>query len=364
MEEYLNSARKYRPNTFDKIVCQDNIVKILREQVINNNLHNSYLFCGSRGTGKTTTARVLANAINCKNSINNNGNPCLNCDFCNKSNHLGIFELDAASNNSVDDIRNIISQIRFSPIFNKYSVFIIDEVHMLSQSAFNSFLKTLEEPPRNTVFILATTEYYKVPATIISRCQTFHFNTISNNIIIAEIKKILDDKNIKYEDDALLVIADKADGSLRDALSILDSIICYDSKIVTYENVKKILNILDEDLYFTILQYMINNDTKNVLIEYDKILKEGFSEYNFFDGLLEFFFNLYLSNKNETLCLINKSEKIKFKLYSYSKNIKIESLESVIKLINRSFVNYKFSSNKKLFIDVLLIEITNLLLKI
>ena len=311
MEEYLNSARKYRPNTFDKIVGQDNIVKILRSQVISNNLHNSYLFCGSRGTGKTTTARVLAKAINCENSSNNNGNPCFKCEFCNKSNNLGIFELDAASNNSVEDIRNIISQIRFTPIFNKYSVFIIDEVHMLSQAAFNSFLKTLEEPPRNTLFILATTEYYKVPATIVSRCQTFHFNNIDNNVIIEELKLILDDKNIKYDEQSLETIADKACGSLRDALSILDSVICYDNTFLSFDIVKKVLNILDDEIFFKIFDFMINKDIPNVLKEYNNIISNGFSEYDFFEGLIQFFLNIYLSKKNETFCLINKSEEIK-----------------------------------------------------
>ena len=361
MGEYLNSARKYRPNNFDKIVGQDNIVKILRSQVISNSLHNSYLFCGSRGTGKTTTARVLAKAINCKNSNKNNGNPCLNCEFCNKSNNLGIFELDAASNNSVEDIRNIISQIRFTPIFNKYSVFIIDEVHMLSQAAFNSFLKTLEEPPKNTLFILATTEYYKVPATIVSRCQTFHFNNIDNNIIIDELKLILNDKNINFDEQSLEVIADKANGSLRDALSILDSVICYDNKNLSFEIVKKVLNILDDEVYFKIFDFMLNGDISNVLSEYNNIIINGFSEYDFFDGLIQFFLNLYLSKKNETCQLINKSDDSKKEFKKKSTDINIENLEKIIKLINKYSINYKIAINQKLFMDVMLIEICELL---
>jgi len=361
MEKYLNSARKYRPNTFDKIVGQDNIVKILRSQVISNNLHNSYLFCGSRGTGKTTTARVLARAINCKNSCNNNGNPCLNCESCNKTDHLGIFELDAASNNSVEDIRNIISQIRFTPIFNKYSVFIIDEVHMLSQAAFNSFLKTLEEPPRNTLFILATTEYYKVPATIVSRCQTFHFNNIDDGVIIDELKKILKDKNIVFDEESLDVIANKADGSLRDALSILDSVICYDREKLSFETVKKVLNILDDDIYFKIFDFMVKKNISNVLLEYNNIISKGFSEYNFFEGLQDFFLNLYLSKNISTRELIKKSEKIKKEFEIKSRDIKGEIFEKIIKIINKYSINYKIAINQKLFIDVILIEICEIL---
>ena len=363
MEEYLNSARKYRPNTFDKIVGQDNIVKILRSQVISNNLHNSYLFCGSRGTGKTTTARILAKAINCENSSKNNGNPCLNCEFCNKANKLGIFELDAASNNSVEDIRNIISQIRFTPIFNKYSVFIIDEVHMLSQAAFNSFLKTLEEPPKNTLFILATTEYYKVPATIVSRCQTFHFNNIDNGIIVNELKLILNNKNINFDEESLEIIANKAEGSLRDALSILDSVICYDNKKLSVEIVKKVLNILDDEVFFKILDFMINKDIQNVLLEYKNIILNGFSEYNFFEGLIEFFLNLYLSKNNGTFRLINKPDENKKQFKKKSTDINIENLEKTLKLINKYSINYKFVINQTLFLDVLLIEIYELLTK-
>jgi len=362
MGEYLNSARRYRPNNFDKIVGQDNIVKILRSQVISNNLHNSYLFCGSRGTGKTTTARVLAKAINCENSSKNNGNPCFNCDFCNKSNHLGIFELDAASNNSVEDIRNIISQIRFTPIFNKYSVFIIDEVHMLSQAAFNSFLKTLEEPPRNTLFILATTEYYKVPATIVSRCQTFHFNNIDDSVIINELKLILKDKNINFDEQSLEVIADKANGSLRDALSILDSVICYDNSNLSFEIVKKVLNILDDEVYFKIFDFMLKKDNANVLLEYSKVINNGFSEYDFFEGLIQFFLNLYLSKNNSTFCLIKKYDEKKNMFKKKSNDINIENLEKIIKLINKCSINYKNVINQKLFIDVMLLEICDFLI--
>ena len=354
----LNSARKYRPDTFDKIVGQENIILTLKNQIKNESIANSYLFYGPRGTGKTTTARVFAKAINCENAINNDSNPCNQCKYCVDS-RMNIFEMDAASNNSVDDVRNIIERIKFTPIFAKWNIFIIDEVHMLSQSAFNSFLKTLEEPPKNTLFILITTEISKIPGTILSRCQIYNFRLIDDNIIIKELGKVLNDKNIKYDLDSLSIIAEKAEGGLRDALSILDSITSYSGSEINCDIVKKVLNVLDDDIYFKILEDMINGTKDKVLVDYNEILHLGFSEYSFIEGLLSFFLNLYLSKNTESSKLITKSTSLINKFVKTSKNIEITNIEKIIKLINNSSLLYKNAINKKLFTSFLLLNITD-----
>lgn len=354
----LNSARKYRPDTFDKIVGQENIIATLKNQIKNNSIANSYLFYGPRGTGKTTTARVFAKAINCENSVNNDSNPCNQCKYCIDS-RMNIFEIDAASNNSVDDIRNIIERIKFTPIFAKWNIFIIDEVHMLSQSAFNSFLKTLEEPPKNTLFILVTTEINKIPGTILSRCQLYNFRLIDDNIIVKELEKILRDKNIKYDIETLSIIATKAEGGLRDALSILDSITSYSGNEINCDIVKKVLNILDDDIYFKILEHMMSNAKDKVLVDYNEILHLGFSEYSFIEGLLSFFLNLYLAKNTESSKLITKSSVLINKFVETSRNIEIANIEKIIKLINNSSLLYKNAINKRLFTSILLINITD-----
>lgn len=356
----LNSARKYRPNTFDKIVGQKNIISTLKNQIKNKTIANSYLFYGPRGTGKTTTARVFAKAINCANSLNNGLNPCNTCKYCLDFN-MNVFELDAASNNSVDDIRAIIERIKFTPIFANWNIFIIDEVHMLSQSAFNSFLKTLEEPPRNTLFILITTEVNKIPSTIISRCQLYNFRLIDNDVVVSELEKVLIDKKIRYDKESLSIIAEKSEGGLRDALSILDSVISYSDGEINRNIVKTVLNVLDDDTYFNILGHMLGGLKSKVIMDYDEVIHLGFSEYSFIEGLLSFFLNLYLSKNNESARLICKSSQLINKFVESSKNIENYKIEKIIKLVNDSSLFYKNSLNKKLFFCVLLINITDIL---
>ena len=354
----LNSARKYRPIIFDDIVGQENIVLTLKNQIKSGSIANSYLFYGPRGTGKTTTARVFAKAINCENSINNFYNPCNSCRFCIDSN-INIFELDAASNNSVDDIRAIIDRIKFTPIFAKWNIFIIDEVHMLSQSAFNSFLKTLEEPPKNTLFILITTEMNKIPGTIISRCQLYNFRLIDDKIIVSELEKVLLDKKLKYDIESLSIIAEKSEGGLRDALSILDSVISYSQNEINPDVVKKILNILDDDIYFNMFRHMIDGAKDMVLVDYNNVLMSGFSEYSFVEGLLSFFLNIYLSKSSESVKLICKPPKLINKFVETSKMVENFKVEEIIKIINNASLSYKNSINKRLFISVLLINIVD-----
>ena len=357
MIEYFNSARKYRPKVFDDIVGQDNIVKVLKDQVLKGRIANAYLFCGACGIGKTTMARVFAKAINCVNSCTNYGNPCLKCSFCLDDN-FSVFELDAASNNSVEDIRRIIDQIRFPSFNNKFNIFIIDEVHMLSQAAFNSFLKTLEEPPEKVVFILATTEFNKVPATIVSRCQTFIFKPIQADVIVEELKKILVDKGIKFEDNALKIVAEKAKGGMRNALSILDALISFNKDFISVDVVKKCLNILDEEVFFEICLLILQKKKKDLILKYREIIEEGFEGFYFLDGLLSFFFNVFFAIDNVTVGFI-ESCKVKEYCEIARKFENPEVVENIIKLINERSLYYKESINKNFYIDILLLDIVN-----
>lgn len=354
----LNSFREYRPKIFDEILGQDNIISVLKNQIIYNTYSNAYLFCGERGTGKTTTARVFAKAINCENI--ENYNPCNKCENCIKSMN-NLFEIDAASNNSVEDIRGIIDKIKFAPIFSKFNIFIIDEVHMLSQAAFNALLKTLEEPPKYVIFILITTELNKVPSTIISRCQLYNFRLIDNNDIIKELKRILDNKNIKYDIDSLYTIADKAEGGMRNALSILDSIICFSGTEISNKVVSEILNILDDDIFFDLFNLIKSNRQDLVLLKYNEIYKSGFSNYSFIDSLLNFTLNIYLSKNKSTLGLINKNTSKIEKFENLSKDIDIDVLNKIIRLINKASLEYKLAMNKTMYINILLLNITELI---
>lgn len=354
----LNSFREYRPKKFDEILGQDNIISILKNQIIKNTYSNAYLFCGERGTGKTTTARIFAKAINCENK--DEYNPCNKCTSCtNAVNNL--FEIDAASNNSVEDVRDIIEKIKFTPIFNKFNIFIIDEVHMLSQAAFNALLKTLEEPPSYVIFILITTELNKVPSTIISRCQIYNFKLIDNDNIINGLKKVLNNKNIKYNTDSLYTIAEKAEGGMRNALSILDSVICFANEEINNKIVEEVLNILDDDVFFNLFSLMKSNKQDLVLLKYNEIYTSGFSDYSFISNLLSFTLNLYLSKNKNTLGLINKTtEKIE-KFEKLSTDINIETLNDLIRLINKASLEYKSAINKKLYINILLLDMTKII---
>lgn len=363
MEGYLVSYRKYRPSTFEEVIGQDDIVYFLKNQVINNKIGNAYLFYGQHGTGKTSTARIFANIINCENSASNNAKMCNNCNYCKNSNELiSIFELDAASNNSVEDIRKLIEETKTLSIFCKYKVFIIDEIHMLSQAAFNAFLKTLEEPPKNVIFILATTEIHKVPSTIISRCQRLHFGFIKNDIIEKQLAKILDLEKIKYDKESLEIIAKESYGSMRDALSILDTFICDNKDYLSVKKVKESLNILNDEKYIEILKCMLACDYKNTICTVNNILNTGFDVIRFLNGLLEKFMMLfYIKNEilnNEYLNNINDN----IKKY----DIKIEKLNNdtisnILNIISETISNYRTTINKKLYITTTLINIINTL---
>jgi DNA polymerase III subunit gamma/tau len=287
MEKFIVSARKYRPVTFDTVVGQPNITNTLKNAIKSHHMAQAFLFTGPRGVGKTTTARILAKTINCEN-ITSNAEACNKCESCisfNTGQSLNIFELDAASNNSVEDIRSLVDQVRYAPQHGKYKVYIIDEVHMLSGAAFNAFLKTLEEPPSYVVFILATTEKHKIIPTILSRCQIFDFHRISVEDAAKHLKNIAEKENIKAEEDALHVIAQKADGAMRDALSMFDQLVSFAGNNLTYKTVIDNLNILDYDYYFRITGEMLEGNVSAALLTFNEILNKGFDGHNFINGL-------------------------------------------------------------------------------
>src|SRR5882757_4875143 len=319
MDKFIVSARKYRPQNFSTVVGQSHITTTLKNAIKNNQLAHAFLFCGPRGVGKTTCARILAKTINCTNA-SPEGEACNKCHSCvsfNEGTSLNIHELDAASNNSVDDIRSLVDQVRFAPQAGKYKVYIIDEVHMLSSSAFNAFLKTLEEPPSYAIFILATTEKHKVILTILSRCQIFDFNRIQVSDIARQLKKIADREGIKAEDEALHLIAQKADGALRDGLSIFDLMVTFSaSEQVTFSDVLNNLHILDYDYYFKMVDGLLAENTSGPLLLLDAILKKGFDGQNFIIGLGEHLRNLLVSQDARTVSLMEVPESIKKKYAS------------------------------------------------
>ena len=287
MSNFVVSARKYRPQTFDTIVGQASITTTLKNAIKNDHLAQAFLFFGSRGVGKTTTARILAKTINCSN-LGADIEPCNKCESCtsfNEGHSFNILELDAASNNSVDDIRNLIDQVRIAPQIGNHKIFIIDEVHMLSASAFNAFLKTLEEPPKHAIFILATTEKHKILPTILSRCQIFDFHRIQINSIVGQLQSIATKENIKVDEKALHVIAQKADGAMRDALSIFDQIVSFSNQNVTYEAVLENLNVLDYDYYFKVIAAALDEKISDNLLIFNQILAKGFDGSQFILGL-------------------------------------------------------------------------------
>ena len=312
MNDFIVSARKYRPATFDNVVGQMHITSTLKNAIMNNKVAHALLFCGPRGVGKTTCARIMAKTLNCFN-LKDDIEPCNQCESCigfNTSHSFNIHELDAASNNSVDDIRRLIEQIRIAPQVGKYSIYIIDEVHMLSASAFNAFLKTLEEPPAHAIFILATTEKHKIIPTILSRCQVFDFHRITIDDIAQHLGKIAVAETIEAEPDALYVIAQKADGALRDALSIFDRIVTFSGNKITYQDVIDNLNILDYDYFFKITEAALNEDYKELLITYDKVLANGFDGQHFLSGLQEHYRNLLMGLDPATVILDRKSTRL------------------------------------------------------
>src|SRR6476619_5239234 len=310
MDKFIVSARKYRPQNFNTVVGQSHITTTLKNAIRNNQLAHAFLFCGPRGVGKTTCARILAKTINCENQ-QPDGEACNACPSCvsfNNGSSMNIHELDAASNNSVDDIRSLVEQVRFAPQAGKYKVYIIDEVHMLSSSAFNAFLKTLEEPPPYAIFILATTEKHKILPTILSRCQIFDFKRITGNDTVKHLREICDKEEISAEKAALQVIAQKSEGCMRDALSILDKIVSFTNGEVTYQNTLGHLNILDEDYYFKLLDSLLQQDLAGVMLLYDEINQKGFEGDMVLNGFAEFMRNLLVCKDAKAASLLDVVE--------------------------------------------------------
>ncbi|WP_026902887.1 DNA polymerase III subunit gamma/tau [Pedobacter glucosidilyticus] len=362
MENFIVSARKYRPVTFESVVGQLHITNTLKNAIKNNQLAQAFLFCGPRGVGKTTCARILAKTINCLD-LTPTAEACGTCASCisfQNGNSFNFHELDAASNNSVDDIRNLIDQVRIPPQAGKYKVYIIDEVHMLSQSAFNAFLKTLEEPPSYAIFILATTEKHKILPTILSRCQIFDFNRIKVEDMANHLAKIATREEIAYDQDGLHLIAQKADGGLRDALSMFDQIVSFSNRQVNYQAVIDNLNILDYDYYFKVTEFLMAQNTPAALLLFDEILNNGFDGNNFITGLASHFRNILVCKDAATVQLLEVSENIKQKYLEQAKLASASFLISALNIANQCDLNYKISKNQRLQVELTLIKISHI----
>jgi DNA polymerase III subunit gamma/tau len=365
MDNFIVSARKYRPDSFRMVVAQDSITSTLKSAILKRQLAHSYLFCGPRGVGKTTCARIFAKTINCSN-LTAEGEACNRCESCtafNSNRSFNIHELDAASNNSVDDIRNLIDQVRIPPQIGSFSVYIIDEVHMLSPQAFNAFLKTLEEPPRHAVFILATTEKYKVIPTILSRCQIFDFNRIKVEDIIRQLEFVSREENVKVDPNALNVIANKADGAMRDALSIFDQLVSFCGRNITYQDVITNLNVLDYDYYFRVVDEFLKNNVPEVLMIFNEVLEKGFEGQHFINGLSSHFRDLMVSRDAVTIQLLEVGGDIKDRYRAQAAVCTPEFLLEALRLSNECDFQYKISQNKRLFIELTLARIAQLTLK-
>ncbi len=362
MDNFIVSARKYRPSTFDTVIGQGSITTTLKNAIKNNHLAQAFLFCGPRGVGKTTCARILAKTINCKN-ISENIEACDQCESCtsfNTSHSFNIHELDAASNNNVDDIRNLIDQVRIAPQVGKYSIYIIDEVHMLSMQAFNAFLKTLEEPPSYAIFILATTSKQKIIPTILSRCQIFDFSRINVEDIANHLENVAKKENVIADPEALHVIAQKADGSLRDALSIFDQMVSFGGTEVTYNNVIENLNILDYDYYFKAVNAILDKDITSSLLLFDEILKNGFDGHNYITGLAEHMRNLVVCKDEETLQLLPVGGKIREKYKEQADKCNTGLLLSALSISNKCDISYNASISKRLHVELGLMQLCSI----
>ena len=359
MEAFVVSARKYRPATFDEVVGQPSIVGTLKNAIRSGQVAQAFLFCGPRGVGKTTCARILAKTINCQN-LTKDIEPCNECESCtsfNSGQSLNVYELDAASNNSVEDIRNLVNQVRIAPQIGTKKAYVIDEVHMLSQSAFNAFLKTLEEPPAHAVFILATTEKHKILPTILSRCQVFQFNRITVNDIALHLEGIAKKENIAYESEALHIIAQKADGGLRDALSIFDQLVTYSNKNLTYQSVISSLNVLDSDYYFKATDFLLKKNIPEILLLLNEVIDKGFDEHNFILGLGEHFRNLLLCKNAATTHIIETSEKNKALYLEQTAKCSDDLLLCGLEITNDTDIQYKSSKNKRLLVELCLLKL-------
>ncbi len=359
MKEYIVSARKYRPMTFDTVVGQSALITTLKNAVKSGKLAHAYLFCGPRGVGKTTCARIFAKAINCL-SPTPEGEACNECESCkafNEQRSYNIFELDAASNNSVENIKSLMDQTRIPPQVGKYKVFIIDEVHMLSTSAFNAFLKTLEEPPAHVIFILATTEKHKILPTIISRCQIYDFERMATTDIINHLKNVAQQEGITYEDTALNIIAEKADGGMRDALSVFDQAASFCQGNITYDKVLEDLNVLDADNYFKMVDLCLENKVSDVMVLLNSILARGFDGGHLTNGLASHIRNVLMAKDAQTLPLLEVSEQQRQKYQQQAQKCPTKFLYQALKILNRCDVNYRQSSNKRLLVELTLIEV-------
>jgi DNA polymerase-3 subunit gamma/tau len=362
MENFVVSARKYRPQHFNTVVGQSHITSTLKNAIIHKQLAQAYLFCGPRGVGKTTCARIFAKTINCF-SITAQGEACDKCESCvsfNAGTSLNIYELDAASNNSVDDIRNLVDQVRFAPQLGEYKVYIIDEVHMLSTAAFNAFLKTLEEPPRHAKFILATTEKHKIIPTILSRCQVFNFNRIKTEDISNHLGWMANNEHVTFEPEALHVIAQKADGGLRDACSIFDQMVAFSGNHLTYKQVVDNLHVLDYDYYFKITDAFLSQSLPEIMLTFDNILRLGFDPHNFLIGLGEHLRNLLVSKDPQTVSLLEVSESLKQRYATQAQNCTLNFLLRALALISKTDVNFKSARNQRLLVEMTLMQLTYL----
>ncbi len=363
MEQYIVSARKYRPQTFMSVVGQVALTATLKNAIANKHLAHAYLFCGPRGVGKTTCARIFAKTINCLNPTAN-GEACNECESCkafNEQRSFNIHELDAASNNSVDDIRNLVDQVRIPPQIGKYSVYIVDEVHMLSAAAFNAFLKTLEEPPSHAIFVLATTEKHKIIPTLLSRCQIYDFNRITINDTVAHLQYVAKNEGVEVEDLALNVIAQKADGAMRDALSIFDQVVSFCGNKITYQGVISNLNVLDYDYYFRLVDALLQNRVPEALMIFDEVLSKGFEGQYFVGGLSSHLRDLMVSRDEVTLPLLEVGELIAEKYREQSKRCELWWLYKALEYANDCDLAYRASRNKRLLVEVLLIRVAGLI---
>jgi len=362
MDNFIVSARKYRPATFDMVVGQETITTTLKNAIKNNHLAQAYLFCGPRGVGKTTCARIFAKTINCA-SLGPNFEACDKCESClsfNSQVSFNIHELDGASNNGVDDIRNLTDQVRIPPQIGRYSVYIIDEVHMLSASAFNAFLKTLEEPPPHAIFILATTEKHKIIPTILSRCQIFDFNRINVDDIVNRLVWVAGNEGVKAEHEALHVIATKADGALRDALSIFDQIVSFSGREIKYADVIGNLNVLDYEYFFKIVDAAVVGDIPAVLITYNEILSKGFDGYNFMAGLNNHLRDLLVSRDEATVKLLETSPSVRQHYREQAVKSSLPFLYNALEIGSQCMLNFKSSKNQRLHVELALLRMCQL----
>jgi DNA polymerase-3 subunit gamma/tau len=362
MDRFIVSARKYRPAMFRDVVGQPSISTTLRNSILNKHLGHAYLFSGPRGVGKTTCARIFARTINCSN-ITDSGEACNECESCqsfNQNRSFSIHELDAASNNSVDDIRTLTEQVRIPPQVGTYSIYIIDEVHMLSQSAFNAFLKTLEEPPSHAVFILATTEKHKIIPTILSRCQIFDFNRIRVEEMVEYMKGIAEKESLEYEEDALSMIAQKADGAMRDALSIFDQVVSFSGGRITYQDVITNLNILDYEYFFRLTSSALEGDAASMLLLFNEILEKGFDNRNFINGYAAHLRDLMICKDPETLQLLEVGAGIREKYLSQSGKVSLPFIYEGLEICNQADIHLRASRNQRLTIELALVKLANL----